>query len=446
MNSPLKPGDCVQPEPLIGAGRFYVYALLDPKNNIPFYVGKGTSNRIVDHFRVGRSPEEIFDEEDDPRETNKMQIIRDLTSKGAGAKDIARVVGRRLSEEVAFAIEGLLIKSVYGRGPNALTNIADGQHAERFRAKDEWVYISTYDLPTDRHGNFLADDGEHQLGEYYVYVLRNPVNGRIFYVGKGKGKRLCDHFQNAISNMASSDVERLGEIRKLFVEGHKPCDIGRIIARVTSEALAFMIESLYIKFVIGFKNLHNIQPGHASGLYRSHEDWELRKGFDIPIVVEKGQARDESLDEFLGEGLDIELQEVIDVIAKNAPNLELDFSLPKVHGARELVVFASIPDVHPGVKLRIQIRSARRFQVMLCPINKNKQGREWMRNHFTNLDAYSLLRPSDDMFIAPRWRGQRNVTSDPAVAADRALKLIALTRVKRREDLGLLVPLLNGFP
>jgi hypothetical protein len=28
---------------------------------------------------------------------------------------------------------------------------------------------------------------------YYVYLLVNPLNGKVFYVGKGKGKRSLSH-------------------------------------------------------------------------------------------------------------------------------------------------------------------------------------------------------------------------------------------------------------
>lgn len=390
-------------------GRFYVYVLLDPQTKSPFYVGKGTSNRIIDHFSVGRSPEEIYEEDRDANEQGKTQKILDLRSKGYEAKHIARVVGRRLSEEAGLAIEGLLIKSVYGRGPGALTNIADGHHTERFRAINDWAYLEQFDLRVDQRGHFIPDDGRNAQGEFYVYVLRNPKDGQIFYVGKGKGKRLCDHFLDAIADKTISG-DRLEEIRRLLEEGYRPNEIGKVIARINSESIAFVIESFYIKFIVGFRSLHNIQSGHASGLFRAFKDWELRLGFDIPIVIKKGQARTELLDIFLGEGLDVLLQEVVDIIALREPKLILKFSTGEVVDAGELAIFASIPSIDPGVKLRIQIRPARRFQVMLDPVNKS--GREWVRRHFMRLDAYPLKR-KDDMFIATPWLGPRNVTNDP---------------------------------
>lgn len=47
--------------------KYYVYALIDPRNNKIFYVGKGNSNRIFSH---------INESIENPRETEKLETIR----------------------------------------------------------------------------------------------------------------------------------------------------------------------------------------------------------------------------------------------------------------------------------------------------------------------------------------------------------------------------------
>lgn len=35
--------------------QYYVYALIDPKNNMPFYIGKGKDKRLKQHFKEADS-------------------------------------------------------------------------------------------------------------------------------------------------------------------------------------------------------------------------------------------------------------------------------------------------------------------------------------------------------------------------------------------------------
>jgi hypothetical protein len=425
--------------------RYYVYALIDPATKIPFYIGKGSFNRLAAHFseqnlnvtfnnKNGVLPDEILDFlETNEKENKKIEKINDLKIKGFTAKDIARVVARNLNEKTALAIEGLLIKNIYGK--NQLSNIVDGHHTERFREKNNWKYIENFDLKKDNNGNFLSDESSN----YYVYVLINPENNKIFYIGKGKGKRLCDHFNDAKNNGESSS-KKLDEIVTLLNKNYKPCDIGRVIARVESEDMAFMIESFYIKFFIGFKHLHNVQPGQLSELFRAYEDWEIRAGFDIPIIIEKRQERKELLDIFLSEDLDLELNNVASRLREIDPNLA--FSEPRVMNAGELVILSSIPSVNVNIKLRIQIRSARRFQVILYP--SNSAGKKWMKEHFSRLNAFPLKR-QDNWLIPEPWR-VNNVTDDIELVVERCLELIKLAKIHKREELNELEYLLASLP
>ncbi len=63
---------------------YYVYRLIDPRNNKTFYVGKGCKNRVFAHV----NNELKFTENDDDNESiedeisAKMQTIRDIRNAG----------------------------------------------------------------------------------------------------------------------------------------------------------------------------------------------------------------------------------------------------------------------------------------------------------------------------------------------------------------------------
>lgn len=459
-------------------GSHYVYVLLDPRESPPrpFYVGKGIFNRAYEHIRnsrstldngnhsndisVGISGDEIIkDILDENNFSNKDKVIRDLLSQNFSEKDIVRIVARKITEENSFALESMLIKHVYGY--KTLTNQQSGHDSDRFRDFDNWDYQDSYDIETDEHGNFLNTAKPNTFGNYYVYVLRNPVTKNIFYVGKGKGNRLVDHFLKSKKD-EKSDIERLDQIRQLIKNGHRPKDIGRIIARVEREDTAFMIESFYIKFVVGFNNLTNIQPGHHFSNFRALGDWEARHGFDISIILHKGAERTELLDNYVGLGLDVDLYNVVEIIKKYYPNYKLEFEEASVFGASELIVDALIPDqeliseelvnecksikmegfkriasgpINAEMRVRIQVRSNRKFQVFMH--GKKNLAEVWFKQHFSKLDAFPVNR-KDHQYRPDAWHDQNGslkATHDPNIAAARVIEMVQIALAQNRNDL-----------
>ena len=459
-------------------GRYYVYVLLDSDNHQPFYVGKGAYDRALQHFRtinlndgledpdekdkkdkkdikLGVIPDDILKAEENSgvlvnandsivnteAEANKIYKIKELLRRGVSPNDIPRVVARGLSSHAAYAIEALLIKSVYGMA--SLSNVVPGHHDDRFRAVGNWDYQVGYDLPVTPQGDFSDDDQPHACGSYYVYVLRDPSTQEIFYVGKGKGNRLGQHFANARSGKTFYNEPRLERLRKLLEKGCTPKQIGRIVARVENEALAYIIESFYMKFVVGFDRLKNIQSGHLYGLFRSQGDWEKRHGFDLPTHA--SGMRKMLLDIFLGEGLDAVLAEVTQ--DQHVAAILTEIQDPKLMGAGELASLGQIREVDKAVSLRIQVRCARRIQIVLHP--EDIDGREWMQKNFGRFGLYPLHR-ADDLFIPLPWRGAANVPTDTGVAVERAVRLAKLAQVlqraKERQELAEFDDLLVGLP
>ena len=92
---------------------------------------------------------------------------------------------------------------------------------------------------------------------YYVYILEDD-KGRAFYVGKGVGNRINQHFTKLMDSGARKS-EKVKTIKKL---GSK---VKKVVLRhgITSDE-AFILENAMIDY-IGIDNLTNIVKGHSNG-------------------------------------------------------------------------------------------------------------------------------------------------------------------------------------
>ena len=97
---------------------FYVYALIDPRNNLVFYIGKGTGNRVFSH--------EIESGKSQNSEKAKLRKIREIETSGLSVKRV--VVNWGMTEAEAFAAEASLINLMGFLSADALTNAVAGHH------------------------------------------------------------------------------------------------------------------------------------------------------------------------------------------------------------------------------------------------------------------------------------------------------------------------------
>ena len=122
------------------------------------------------------------------------------------------------------------------------------------------------------------------LREFYVYALIDPRDGCIFYVGKGKRKRILHHAGQVVipeafkdyddsevnSNGDQSRTEKELQIAEIKMAGLPV--IERVLARFNTEDEAFAVESVLIHWVYGRKQeggaLTNIQAGHNHNYVR----------------------------------------------------------------------------------------------------------------------------------------------------------------------------------
>ena len=123
---------------------FYVYALIDPRNNQVFYIGKGTGNRVFSHeIESGKSPKS---------EKAKLQKIREIEKSGHDVKRI--LINWGMTEPEAFVAEATLINLMSYLSSDTLTNAVAGHHVhEALSVEDfEIMYGAEHLQPEDiRH-------------------------------------------------------------------------------------------------------------------------------------------------------------------------------------------------------------------------------------------------------------------------------------------------------
>lgn len=123
-----------------GVGRYYVYALCDG-NNVPFYIGKGERDRVLQHGDAALLAKEAIDADDTLSKKAKEQKIRELTDKlrvilreGSDIKEV--VVKWGLTQSEAFMCESALINMLewcQGLKVAPLTNLVNGHASEKER-------------------------------------------------------------------------------------------------------------------------------------------------------------------------------------------------------------------------------------------------------------------------------------------------------------------------
>ena len=119
--------------------KYYVYVLVDPRNNCIFYVGKGSGNRVYQHAQAALA-------EDSP--SLKLSTIRELKVLGLDVKYY--IIRHNLSEQEAYLVESsiidLLTYPAFNK-ENILTNIVSGHHQWNEGIKTDEEINILYDCP-----------------------------------------------------------------------------------------------------------------------------------------------------------------------------------------------------------------------------------------------------------------------------------------------------------
>lgn len=123
----------------------YVYTLIDPRNNLPFYVGKGTRGRCCFHMWEARNSE---------KQTPKLNKIRKIERLGLSVRVCK--VEQNVTDDMAKDLECLLIAEARDIGIE-LTNLTDGgDGALGLKRTPEQIAKSRHDW-TDEQKQKISD-------------------------------------------------------------------------------------------------------------------------------------------------------------------------------------------------------------------------------------------------------------------------------------------------
>lgn len=162
--------------------KYYTYLIIDPRNNKPFYVGKGVGNRMTKHERttkLGKMPN-----------NNKFLYnkIRKILSLGFSLKYKQPI--KNVSEDIAFKWEIHLIKCLRKKG-YILCNISNGgiatrghlgkKHSKNSRLKMSETRMGMFTLQwfIEKYGNDdgkkLYDDRSLTLSKSQRGIIKPPI-------------------------------------------------------------------------------------------------------------------------------------------------------------------------------------------------------------------------------------------------------------------------------
>ena len=136
----------------------------------------------------------------------------------------------------------------------------------------------------------LTQSTIEKLG-YYVYVLIDPRNMKVFYVGKGKGSRIYAHV-GASEFIETKEVQKISTIREIRAAGREVQHV--VIRHGLTETEAFAVEASVIDYIKNVQksiltNLVNGRYTNEAGL-RTIEDIEIQYQapeavFEDPVIL-----------------------------------------------------------------------------------------------------------------------------------------------------------------
>lgn len=153
---------------------FYAYALIDPRNNRPFYIGKGQGYRYNCHFREAKNTN---------KNSKKLQKIRKIES--LGLKVIVKKLIENVSDTVAKEVEMFVIAECLDFGVDLCNETMGGEGSVGYKHSKE----SLAKISATQKGKKVSEETRKKISEY---VKNNNPMHRPEVIAKRSGSN--SHF------------------------------------------------------------------------------------------------------------------------------------------------------------------------------------------------------------------------------------------------------------
>ncbi len=183
---------------------YYVYALIDPRDNQIFYIGKGKGNRLRSHFLYFeklKNADSIEARKPFVSNPKKKSVMLAIINSGNELKH--KIIAEKLSEESSYILEEILIER-FGRevdGTGKLINLLPGGKDKYPKPGGNIDKITSMETVREKYPELISilEDYPHIASEYIPpmpwYKAKIPAS-KALYQYSLKGEFIAVHHQS----------------------------------------------------------------------------------------------------------------------------------------------------------------------------------------------------------------------------------------------------------
>lgn len=268
---------------------YYVYGLIDPRDNSVFYIGKGKDDRALSHFS-----ESSLSKEGNTKKTAKIKKLNSL-----GFKPVIEFYAQNIiDEQLAYDIEAKLI-SIYGRigydDNGILTNICEDNKPPNHKGKSyEEIYGENAEEQKKKRSSLQLEAGgwfkRHKHTEESKRKISEKTSGKFNprYGVRLKGTETAEKIGKA--NKGKKHYTR-NDVKLLYIDGLD-------VFLYTNDLAAFCAKNGY-SFGTFRKQLENKWPRSKRGM---NAGLLIREATETEITsyISGGTKQDVGVDTFKG--------------------------------------------------------------------------------------------------------------------------------------------------